>query len=271
MRKNRRTQLSLKVLVVLWGFVSILFVNCNTLKKNKTKVSKPYVILKLDDLWCENEVVHPGWSQVIAFLNAQNVKGTIGIVGSSMEDGNTDYFDWIKERDEEGYEIWHHGFCHCKKEVNDIEIREYRGEKQEDQKESILKTQQLVKEKTGIILRSFGAPYNSTDECTAKVLNEIPELKVWMYKETNVPTDKFLLNRIKEVNIEYPVHQPDFEKLKAGYEKFKTEPILIIQGHPRSWTEDKNRFEVFKKIILFLKKEGVTFITPYEYYLIKQK
>jgi len=104
-----------------------------------------------------------------------------------------------------------------------------------------------------------------------QVLAKNSDLKVWLYKETKTPTDKFLLNRIPEVNIEYPVHQPDFEKFKTGYEKFKTEPILIIQGHPRSWVEDENRFENFKKIILFLKKEGVVFTTPYEYFLLKSK
>ncbi|MEO0340029.1 MAG: hypothetical protein AAF242_12540, partial [Bacteroidota bacterium] len=74
-------------------------------------------------------------------------------------------------------------------------------------------------------------------------------------------------NRISEVNIEYPVHIPDLEKLKAGYEKYKNEPVLVIQGHPRSWIDDPSRFETFKQIIYFLKEEKVRFTTPYAYYL----
>lgn len=232
---------------------------------------KPHVILKLDDLWCEQELVHIGWEKVVDFLNKEGVKGTIGIVGNSLEEDNQPYFDWIKKREKEGYEIWHHGFCHCRHKENDVEIREYQGKNFEEQLESIQKTQQLAEEKLGITLRTFGAPYNSTDEYTTKALEKIPNLKVWMYKETNMPTNKFLLDRIQEVNIEYPVHQPDFEKFKAGYEKFKNEPVLIVQGHPRSWAEDENRFEVFKKIILFLKKEKVLFTTPYDYYLKQNK
>lgn len=232
---------------------------------------KPFVILKLDDLWCKNDIVHPGWEIVVDFLNSHQVKGTIGLIGSSLEKDNPEYFAWIKQREAEGYEIWNHGFCHCRMKENGTDIREFRGKELEDQTESIFKTQQLAKEKLGIILHTFGAPYNSTDEYTSKVLEENSDLKVWMYKETKTPTSKFLLNRIPEVNIEYPVHQPDFEKFKAGYDKFKTEPILIIQGHPRSWTKDENRFENFKKIILFLKKEGVTFVTPYEYFLMQSK
>ncbi|MEL6867849.1 MAG: alginate lyase family protein [Bacteroidota bacterium] len=233
------------------------------------KVAQPYIILKLDDLWCKNDMVHPGWERVIEFLNSQEVKGTIGLIGSSLEKDNPVYFDWIKQREAEGYEIWNHGFCHCRIKDNGTEIREFRGKELEDQSESIIKTQDLAKEKLGITLRTFGAPYNSTDEHTTKALANHPDLKIWLYKETTAPTNKFVLNRIPEVNIEYPVHQPDFEKFKAGYAQFKTEPILVIQGHPRSWTEDQQRFENFKKIILFLKEEGVSFTTPYEYYLMQ--
>lgn len=252
-------------------FLLMFLSSCSVAKNNKRETTKPYIILKLDDLWCEDKVVHKGWQQVINFLNEQKIKGTIGIVGNSLEEEKPEYFDWIKARDQEGYEIWNHGFCHCRHKENEIEIREFRGENLEDQLSSIQKTQALAEEKLGITLQSFGAPYNSTDEFTAEVLAKIPELKVWMYKETDAPTDKFLLERIKAVNIEYPVHQPDFEQFKMGYEKYKSEPVLIIQGHPRSWVEDKTRFEIFKKMMLFLKKEGVTFITPYEYYLLQAK
>lgn len=245
----------------------LLLTNCNTTKSSLTPLAKPMVILKLDDLWFEEGLVHPGWIKVVDFLDSMEVKGTIGIVGNSLEEGDATYFNWIKERHIEGYEIWHHGFCHCRHKEGDIEIREYRGEDLAAQTESLLKTQQLAQEKLGITLRSFGAPYNSTDEYTASALAEIPALKVWMYKETDEPTDKCLLPRIAEVNIEYPVHQPDFEQFKAGYEQFKNEPVLVIQGHPRSWAGDENRFEEFKRIIFFLVKEKVTFVTPYGYYL----
>lgn len=259
----------LKVLAFIITFSLLL--SCNSVKEIPSVKTKPFIILKLDDLWCRNDVVHSGWEQVVEFLNSHEVVGTIGLIGSSLEKDNPSYFDWIKKRKEEGYEIWNHGYCHCRINDKGTEVREFRGKGLEDQAESIFKTQKLAKEKLGISLRTFGAPYNSTDEYTSEVLEKNPDLKIWLYKETATPSSKFLLNRIPEVNIEYPVHQPDFEKFKIGYEQFKSEPILIIQGHPRSWTEDPDRFENFKKIILFLKNEGVTFITPYEYFLIKSK
>ena len=119
--------------------------------------------------------------------------------------------------------------------------------------------------------KSFGAPYNGTDQNTCQALAEIPDLQIWMFKETKYSTDKYLLNRTPKVNIEFPVHNPDFEQFKLGYEQFKSEPILTLQGHPRSWVKDERRFEDFKKIVLFLKNDGVTFTTPQEYIVMQNQ
>lgn len=258
-----------KILSCLMALV--LIASCHSTKGLDRPSSKPFIVLKLDDLWCKNDEIHAGWKMVVDFLNSQEVKGTIGLIGESLEKDNPEYFEWIENRKQEGYEIWNHGFCHCRVKQNGTEVREFRGKEKEEQLSSIMRTQELAKEKLGITLHTFGAPYNSTDSTTIEVLEKNSDLKIWLYKETQSQTNKFLLNRIPEVNIEYPVHQPDFEKFKAAYEKFKTEPILVIQGHPRSWTEDENRFENFKKIILYLKNENVTFTTPHEYFLMNSK
>lgn len=252
---------------LLLPFLFFVTLNCNTKKLVNTK---PQVILKLDDLWYEDGLVHGGWIEVMDYLNRQKVKGTIGLVGDSLEEDAEDYYDWIKERSKEGHEIWNHGYCHCKPTVNGQECREFRGTDYRYQFNQLLKTQQLAKEKLGLTLVSFGAPYNSTDSLTTSALAKIPDLKIWMYKETTSPTDKQVLKRIKEVNIEYPVHVPDFEKFKAGYKQYKNEPLLVIQGHPRSWTADRTRMDNFKKIIAFLKSKKVTFTTPSEYVQLPQ-
>ena len=248
----------------LWVLLIIIFssLNCSF---QKTKVNKPRVILKLDDLWFEDGLVHEGWQEVINYLNDEKVIGTIGLVGNSLEKGDKNYFDWIKKRHQEGHEIWNHGYCHCKPTVNGQECREFRGTDYIYQLDQLEKTQQLAKEKLGLTLVSFGAPYNSTDSLTINALAKIPDLKIWMYKETTSPTDKQILKRIKEVNIEYPVHVPDLKKFKAGYEQYKKEPLLVIQGHPRSWVKDSTRMDNFKKIITFLKSEKVEFTTPIKY------
>lgn len=226
----------------------------------------PYVILKLDDLWHESGLVHPGWQMVVQYLNEQQVTGTIGLICDSLEEGDSTYFRWITDRQDEGYEIWHHGYCHCKPDVNGQQAREFRGTDYAYQLAHITRAQQLAQDKLGITLRSFGAPYNSTDSLTVQAMAQVPELEVWMYKETSYATEKHVLPRIEEVNIEYPVHVPDFEQFKTGYEKHRAEEVLVIQGHPRSWTEDPARFQAFQQIIEFLQADGARFTTPYAYY-----
>ncbi len=260
----------LRINIALAALLLLLTQACSIPPKAKGPNSKPFVVLKLDDLWQEDGLVHAGWQQVVDFLNKEKVTGTIGLVCESLEKDDPAYFDWIRQRQQEGYEIWHHGYCHCRSTVEGVEIREFRGADYAAQMKHLKNAQDLASEKLGITLRSFGAPYNSTDEFTAQALAQIPDIKVWMYKETQAPTDKFVIQRIAEVNIEYPVHIPDLEKLKAGYEQFKDEPILVIQGHPRSWVEEPKRFETFKQIVHFLKAEGVRFTTPYAYYQLQQ-
>ncbi|PTM12781.1 MAG: hypothetical protein DA408_09240 [Bacteroidetes bacterium] len=244
----------------------VFLTTCATSHKLPEATSKPAVILKLDDLWNEDGLVHPGWIQVMDFLNQEDIVGTIGLVANSLETTDTAYFAWINARQKEGHEIWHHGWCHCKPVFADVAQPEFRGTPATYQLDNLAKAQHLAQEKLGLTLHTFGAPYNSTDATTATALAQLPDIKVWLYKETAAPTDKFLLPRISAVNIEYPVHQPDFAQFKAGYDQFKSEPVLVIQGHPRSWVADASRFQEFQKIVLFLKAAGVVFTTPYAYY-----
>ncbi len=237
---------------LLIGITILLFFTSCVLNKNQaSKSTTPNVILKLDDLWYEDGLVHPGWIQVFDFLQTEEVIGTIGLVCNSLEDGSPAYFQWIKDREAEGHEIWHHGYCHCKPIVEEVERREFRNTDYDYQYNHLASAQQLAKDKLDIVFQTFGAPYNSTDVNTALALDSLPEIKIWLYKETNAPTSKYVMNRIPEVNIEYPVHVPDFR---------------VILGHPRSWVEDPSRFEEFKRIVLYLKAQQVNFVTPSEYY-----
>ncbi|WNJ17105.1 polysaccharide deacetylase family protein [Pontibacter sp. G13] len=233
---------------------------------HSTEPTGPQIILKLDDLAYQSGLIHPGWIEVMDFLNEEEVIGTIGLIGKSLENASDDYHDWILDRHKEGHEIWNHGYCHCKPEVDGHEVREFQGTSYAYQLDQLTRTQQLAQEKLGLTLRTFGAPYNAVDSLTAQALSTIPELQIWLYKHTDAPTDKFLLNRIAEVNIEYPVHIPDFEQFKEGYRQFQDAPVLIIQGHPRSWVNEPDRMETFKQIIRFLKSEGVQFTTPWAYF-----
>ena len=132
--------------VLLFVFSTLILLTCSTTKPNLKSQPKLNIILKLDDLLFEDGLVHQGWIQAFDFLNEQKVKGTIGVIGHSLEEGDVNYFNWIKDRDKEGHEIWNHGFCHCRHTEDSIEIREYSGNDLDYQIESLQKTQRLAQE-----------------------------------------------------------------------------------------------------------------------------
>jgi peptidoglycan/xylan/chitin deacetylase (PgdA/CDA1 family) len=235
---------------------------CGAAKTPAAATTAPQLILKLDDAWFEQGLVHPGWLEVFAYLNERNIVATIGLVGGKTEDAPAAYYDWLRSQAERGHEIWNHGWCHCK--PGDT-LREFRGTGYDYQLDQLQKTQAIAKEKMAITLTSFGAPYNSTDEATERALAAIPELTVWMYPHEGRSTEKIILPRIAEVNIEYPVHQPDFARFREAYLANLDKEVLIIQGHPRSWHDQEGRMAEFRKIIEFLRQRNTVFTTPARY------
>lgn len=225
----------------------------------------PQVILKLDDAWFEGDSIHLGWVRTFDYLNSKNVVATIGIVGERMEQATPAYYAWMKRQAGQGHEIWNHGYCHCKPIMDGKELREFRGTEYSYQLEHLQKTQRIAAERLNIELETFGAPYNGNDGNTARALTAVPALKTWLYPPKEWPAELFGMPRIEEVNIEYPVHQPDFDAFVAGFKAHLDEPVLVIQGHPRSWLEPGERFVEFQRIIEFLLQEGVRFTTPSDY------
>lgn len=225
----------------------------------------PQVILKLDDAWFEDDSIHLGWVKTFEYLNAKQVRATIGIVGERMENANPSYCGWLKRQARAGHEIWNHGYCHCKPVVDGKELREFRGTDYQYQLEHLQKTQALAMDKLDLKLETFGAPYNACDSNTIRALSMIPELRTWLYPPNQKIAGKFAMPRIGDVNIEYPVHQPNFAAFVAGFRAHLEEPVLVIQGHPRSWMEPRARMTEFQKIIDFLVAEGVRFTTPSAY------
>ena len=226
---------------------------------------RPRVVLKLDDFRADRGV-HQGWDQTFAFLNTLGVTASIGVIGEGLEEPDEAAAQWLIRQDALGHELWNHGYCHCQSGQGTAQWREFRSTDAQFQTASIRRTQWLAQDRLGITLRSFGAPYNSTNAATAQALSSAPDLTVWMFKDTGetAPADVQLLPRIAGVNIEYPVHVPDFDEFVAGYARHRDELVLVIQGHPQSWVEDPARFTEFQRIIEFLIAEGAEFVTPVE-------
>lgn len=232
----------------------------------------PFVILKLDDLTWRS----PAWKQTVAFLEEKNIKYSVGIIcEKALEGDRQPFYAWVKEHNATGLvEFWNHGYTHKEwKDENGNKVREFAGASYEEQKQHFERSQALAQEKLGLTFRTFGAPFNKTDENTLRVLNENPDVKVFLYgtaDQAKELSDVMVIERTP-MNIEYPLFIPNPDQMKKDYAKLApTTECFVIQGHPNSWDKD-DRFERFKELVNALIEQGVTFTTPYEYYLYCQQ
>jgi peptidoglycan/xylan/chitin deacetylase (PgdA/CDA1 family) len=229
----------------------------------------PYIMIKIDDLVANHGKVHPLWRKVVDYLKGRNIKCGIGIICNSLESDSPEYFQWIKDQHAGGLvEFWNHGFDHKSWEEAGKKMFEFKGPSFEQQKQHLLRCNELAKQKLGFTLPAFGAGFNATDENTVKALAEDPDTKIWLYGDPKNPAGKVVLERVFNVNIENPTFLPDVEKFKQGYAKNPTKDYFVIQGHPTHWNDE--RWAQFTQIIDFLVKENAVFTTPSEYVKLKK-
>ncbi|MEW6302133.1 MAG: DUF2334 domain-containing protein [Verrucomicrobiota bacterium] len=216
------------------------------------------VILKVDDF---NRT--PRWQRFATYIQTNHLKASIGIICNVYEKDNPALISWTKELAASGtFDFWHHGYDHrLNWKEGDQTLSEFKGTSYEHQKEHLAKGCALVEQKLGIRFLAFGAPGNSVDATTARVLGERPDIKVIFYGPANVP-GKLLLDRW--INLETPTFRPNSEAFIKAYPSRATKPVLAIQGHPNQWT-DKD-FAEFEKIVTFLRAKNTKFVTTAEAY-----
>lgn len=228
-----------------------------------TLIYKQFVILKADDLVDDGaNVISARWRAFIDYIEEKNIKASIGVIGNTLEEENDEYLSLIKDLSHNGnIEFWNHGYNHLLNGVNeDGEIyHEFWNSPYEYQKEHLLKTQTLARDKLDMTFHAFGAPGNAIDNNTVKAIEEIDEIEVWLFGDSC--STKFVLER-GEIGPEYPPWEPDYQQFLNDYDSERD--YLVVQMHPNSW--DSEQFDQFKQIIEFLIQEDVTFITPFEYY-----
>lgn len=204
------------------------------------------------------------WKKFTDFVVEKEIKASLGLIGNFLENNNIGFISYTKKLLQTGFfEIFNHGYDHKRiilDQETGVESCEFKNTQYEYQKSHILKTQELVKNKLKLNIHTFGAPENAIDDTTNRVISEINNIKVWYFGLNN--SDKLTLPRVS--NIEFPFFHPNYLKFKANYNCDK--PYLVLQIHPTSW--NKKRFDEFKKIIEYLIAMDVTFINPYEYYLL---
>lgn len=225
----------------------------------------PLVLLKLDDICVGRLSGEPYWKRVADFAREQGIKVNFGIIATGLDKDSpeaVEYRNWMKQVSDEGIvEYWNHGLNHKRWETDGKSYWEFRHSGYEYQKEHLEKVQQLVQEQLGITMVSFGAPYNAVDEQTAKVLKENTDITVWLYGNPKYDSGKLILERF--IDLETPVHNPNFEAFVIGYAQNMDKPYYVLQGHPNSWDSDE-RWENFVKIIEFLKGRNAVFVTSSE-------
>lgn len=220
-----------------------------------------FIILKADDFRFidGSEVIPPGWQMFIDYIENRNLKAGIGIIGNSIELGTEECFSLIRAYHNQGnIEFWNHGYSHYHNYNPDNPIWEFCNTSYEEQCESLMMTQELAKTHLGIILRTFGAPYNATDENTGPALDEIDDLKVWLWGRSD--SDKLTL--YYHFYIEPTTGYPDYGLFLENYDPELE--YIVLQIHPRDW--DTECYNEFDQIIDHLIQENVIFVTPFGYY-----
>lgn len=232
----------------------------------------PYAILKADNIEYNLGSGTPNatWQRFLDFLRDRNLKATAGVRGDTLEDvggvNKAPYYTWLRDAAGDGtFEYFLYGYDHSRDSGSPTAWWEFRNTDYAFQKEHFTRTAQLVQEKLDITLRAFGASWNQTDETTVRILEESPDIKVWLYGNPAATTTKLVLRRISQINIEQPVHEPNSAYLISNYPTYKNEPVLVLQGHPADWDTEAS-FAEFVAIVDYLTDQGVVFVTPSEYY-----
>lgn len=239
----------------------------------------PVIILKLDDVKAVRGDVPGAWKKVAAFLAERRIKAGFGVICETLQDTAPDsaYVKWLKAQHDSGLvEFWFHGWDHGVHEESGVKYNEFNHRPYAEQKERFDKSQKLAKEKLGFAFQTFGPPggtgNGSFDAETCRVMQDEPDMKVWLYpqpldtlgKELAAKGKVVILDRVWAVNLEGAVGMPDYARFVAGYAANPQRKYFVLQGHPMPWVQG-DRFAEFVKIIDFLVEQKAVFMTPSEY------
>jgi len=224
-----------------------------------SQATRQVIIFKFDDL---RESTQSAFQKAADIITRKECKAGFGIVGNSCE-GNGEketYFNRIKNFNNTGrIEIWAHGYDHF---MRGDTLTEFRNMPYQHQYEHFKKTLDLVYEKFGIIMHTFGTPGNKSDSTTNIVINQFPQIEVYLFPFLSDTTNKQLLLKSR-VDMEQGVGNINYEYFVKNYTERAGRPYMVLQGHPAMWKEEG--FNTFGRIIDFLRTKGIDFMTPYEY------
>jgi hypothetical protein len=163
---------------------------------------------------------------------------------------------------------------------------EFKGTPYEYQKAAFVRSREALGLRLGLKLRTYSEHWHGGDATTARCVAEEPDLRVWMcwgWKDRDlrrrvVQPDRLILDDLS-VTIEcadpanWTPGYVNFDEFRKGFAGHEADPVLVLQGHPWSWTDTSSkpdrtgavldRWEEFRKIVAFLQERGCRFTTPY--------
>ena len=217
------------------------------------------VVVKADDVRGPAEK----WKRFFALSESLGVKVSAGIICDSLENAGDDYVAWLRELDRSGrVEFWHHGWDHKRWTTEaGAKLREFHGSGFEHQQRHYTQAKAQLVRVFGRPPIAFGAPFNSTDADTAKILAADPDLKLVFANNERATAGKTA--SIMALRGEHDgTGKPNFEKFREEYATKPTLTAFAFQIHPAVFTDA--HFEEYAKIVRFLLAEGWTFALPRE-------
>lgn len=215
-------------------------------------------IIKADDI--REPTVR--WHQFFEMLSKRGIFCSAGIIGHSLQKNDQPYQQWLLDLHNSGLiEFWNHGWDHSRwLGEGDQYIHEFSGTSYLMQKKHFINAQNAMANLFGSPPIVFGAPFNTIDHETVRVIDECPDIQyVFGYSEQQILNNKktLLMSLRGEHN---GVGKPDFEKFKQDYYHQSDIQFTVLQFHP-------NRFEVrdldeARHILDFLGANGWTFVLP---------
>ena len=220
-------------------------------------VYKQLVILAADDLkFFISDILPPQWDRFISYIKSKGIVSGIGLIGRSLVEGNSSYLALVASLQSSGnFEIFNHGYTHDLTPQWD----EFQNTTYDFQKEHLLLTQDLAQSTVNITLHAFVAPGGYIDSNTIKAIDEIDDIKIWFGGDPR--STKIVLNE-PYCHIESPTFYPNYQEFVSRYSP--DSGLYVFHFHPYEW--DDRGFGDFQKIIEYLIQEGVTFVTPTQYY-----
>ncbi|MBI4979898.1 MAG: hypothetical protein HZC28_20630 [Spirochaetes bacterium] len=233
-----------------------------------------FVMFKFDDFKPAGNktVFHARFRRVVDHALSNNMHVSFGIICNSLEADDEPFMNWAKSNSVDNggsFEFWHHGYTHGMGFTLDGAkmSAEFSGPPYEYQSSNFSRAMKVYNEKTGLTFHTFGSAGNATDTTGVKVLEENPDIKVWLYGDTKAKSSKLVLGRT--ANLEYAVGKVATDKFIKNYQWQRTNEYFVLQGHPAMWTDES--WAEYTRIVEVLKTDKFEFVTPYEFYSFKQQ